>query len=291
MYDERVLPQTGSVLGIDVGYSETRKTTAFCGLSWTRHSIDWLFASARADSSSREDALIAVRSGKESEFIAVAIDGPLRPRLQVLSAYRTAECLLSRGAFQKRGKPGQTSSKNGRELHDHATRLAKMVLADYSDDIHPRPFSATAGVYEAFPNLFLGVLCDVGRYPVRPKHRRWTDCLFPLVATKLEKLIQSLLPDRSIAKPLSSETDHEQVAALACAITALAAAGGECVAVGSRIDGYIVLPPLSRWGDSDKGERWAERELRNNVRDLSSKTAVVHPPEIYAVLQLRDYGP
>src|SRR5260370_28469162 len=52
-------------------------------------------------------------------------------------------------------------------------------------------------VYEAFPNLFLGVLCAEPDYPVRPsKGRCWTDCLFPLVASQLDKLIQTLLPQR-----------------------------------------------------------------------------------------------
>ena len=293
LYSGRVLPQTGSVLGVDVGYSKTKKTTAFCRLSWSRRNIEWRFASAMADPSSREKALAAVCSGTgESDFLSVAIDGPLRPGLHLLYTYRTAECLLSRGAFQKRGKPGPTNGGSGPKLHQHATRLAELVL-DHSD-VKPTemPFSAAdLAVYEAFPNLFLGVLCDDVEYPNRPaKGRYWTDCLFPLVTTKLDRLLRNLLPRRRPCKLLSSEGDHEEVAALTCAITALVAAAGNCIAVGSRTDGYVVLPPLPDWGFSPKRERWAERELRHNVQGLSCDGARVHPSEIYSGRQLLDWS-
>jgi hypothetical protein len=285
----RVLPETGRVLGIDVGYSKTKRTTAFCCLSWTEDGLDWSFSSATAEPSSREKAFVAVRGRDVPRFLSVAIDGPLRPGLHVRCAYRTAECVLSRGAFQKRGKPGQTHAGSGPELHKHATLLAQMVLQDCPVDRAQLPFSASTGVYEAFPNLFLGVLCDERRYPDRPpKRRRWTDCLFPLVATRLDKLIRSLLPNRRLSRRLTSEEGHEEVAALTCAITALTAAAGQCVAVGARCDGYIVLPPLSYWGVSAKGERWAERELRNIVCHLSCDKVGVQPPEIYSGADLLD---
>ena len=133
------------------------------------------------------------------------------------------------------------------------------------------PFSVwTSGVYEAFPNLFLGVLCAEQEYPVRPtKGRCWTDSLFPLVAKRLTELIQTLLPERSFAS-IASTVGHETIAALTCAVTALAAAAGQCVAVGDPTDGYIVLPPLLFWGLSAEGEPWAERELRVILGRLSS---------------------
>ncbi len=250
-----VLPQSGRVLGVDVGYSETKRTTAFCCLSWTQDRIDCSESSATAANTSREQALLAVGGQDKSQFLSIAIDGPLRPHLRVLDAYRTAECLLSRGAFQKRGKPGQTNAGSGPELHKHATLLAEMVLRDSKVGPAKMPFSASSfGVYEAFPNLFLGVLCDERNYPVRPsKGRYWTDCLFPLVASRLDKLIGTLLPQRRFTSVASTD-GHEPIAALACAVTALAAAAGQCVAVGASTDGYIVLPPISFWGSSAEGE-------------------------------------
>jgi len=144
------------------------------------------------------------------------------------------------------------------------------------------------GVYEAFPNLFLGVLCDERKYPVRPsKGRYWTDCLFRLVASRLDKLIRTLLPQRRFTSVASTD-GHEPIAALVCAVTALAAAAGQCVAVGASTDGYIVLPPIPFWGSSAEGERWAERELRKIVCRLSWDKVGVHSPTIYCGADLLD---
>src|SRR5207253_396107 len=61
-------------------------------------------------------------------LLGVAIDGPLTHGLRLIPHYRVADALLSRGAFQKRGKPGQTSSPVGQQLHRHATDLANLAL-------------------------------------------------------------------------------------------------------------------------------------------------------------------
>jgi hypothetical protein len=285
----RVLPESGRVLGIDVGYAPKKRTTAFCSLSWTRNRIDWSISCATAERRSREQALRSVAGRARPQFISVAIDGPLKPGLGACSNYRTAECVLSRGAFQTRGKPGPTNGGSGPKLHKHATMLAKMVLQDCAVESAQMPFSAcSAGVYEAFPNLFLGVLCAETVYPVRPSRaRRWTDCLFPLVATQLNDLIQKLLPDREV-QGVESTSGHDPIAALTCAVTALAAAAGQCVAVGDPTDGYMVFPPLSIWGLSAVGERWAERELRNILCRLCTDNVGVQPPKIYQGAELLD---
>ncbi len=285
-----VLPETGRVLGIDVGYSLTKRTTAFCHLTWTKDRIDWTVSSATAELLCRKQALRAVQSQNKQPFLSVAIDGPLRPRLRVRYTYRTAECVLSRGAFQKRGKPGQTNAGSGPPLHKNATSLAKMVRQYCSIGSAQMPFSASNdAVYEAFPNLFLGVLCDEREYPVRPsKGRCWTDCLFPIVASRLEKLIQTLLPERRF-EGVQRTAGHEPIAALTCAITALSAAAGQCVAVGARTDGYIVLPPLSLWGLSvDQAEPWAERELRDIQQRLAFDKRSVQASQIYCGAKLWD---
>jgi len=231
----------------------------------------------------------AVRGSDESPFVSLAVDGPLRPNLELLYKYRTAECLLSRGSFQKRGKPGPTNGGSGPELHKHATRLAQMVLRECEVEATKMPFSASnCGVYEAFPNLFLGILCEEQDYPMRPSRGRyWTDCLFPLVASRLDKLIRALLPQRNF-EGVAKTNGHEPIAALVCAVTALAASDGQCVAVGSPADGYIVLPPIQLWGASAKDDSWAKRELREIVRRLSQKRVVVYSPKIYCGENLLD---
>lgn len=286
------LPDFGRVLGIDVGYSPTRPTTAFCSLSWTPSAINLLQSRATADRLGREQALHTIRGTSGLPFLGLAIDGPLRPGLDERLEYRTAECLLSRRLFQKRGKPGQTNAGSGPQLHKHATMLAKLALESCPVSASIMPFSmSTLGVYEAFPNLFLGVLCAECEYPNRPRQRRrWTDCLFPLVAGQLDRLIESLLPGRQF-QGVAATIGHEPVAALTCAITALVAAAGEGVAVGSQMDGFIVLPPYAFWGVSANGKKWAERELRAILERLSREESNIRRPQIYEGAVLLDWAP
>lgn len=164
-----------------------------------------------------------------------------------------------------------------------------MVLEHCEVESTRMPFAATTGVYEAFPNLFLGVLCNESEYPVRPSKRRcWTDCLFPLVNRRLDEIIQTVLPGRQFTT-VAAMSGHEAVAALTCAITALVAAAGRCIAVGDPTDGYIVLPPMYFWGlSANREERWAKRELRNNLCRLSCGKTGALPAQIYDGHELLD---
>lgn len=219
-----------------------------------------------ADEACRRSALRALGVSNKS-LLAIAIDGPLRPSLSVEFKYRAAECLLSRGAFQKRGKPGQSHAGSGPELHRHASLLAEIVLSESNIEAARSPFAAhTTAIYEAFPNLFLGVMCDECSYPDRPtKRRHWTDTLFPLVQPRVDYLLSALLPHRN-QNGFSKIDGHEPIAAYTCAITAVCAAAGVAVAVGALEDGFMVLPPRKFWGSSADGGLWAERELRDNFR-------------------------
>jgi hypothetical protein len=119
---------------------------------------------------------------------------------------------------------------------------------------------------EAFPNLFLGVLCDETDYPQKPaKKRKWTDSLHPLVKPKLEGLLRLLLPSRQQGASLDI-ADHEEIAAFTCAVTALCVTARRFAGVGSRMDGLIILPPSDLWGKetTDAGP-WAETVLRRNL--------------------------
>lgn len=275
-----LLPESGRVLGIDVGYSDRGKTTGFCVLSWNSQEIDWHLQNTGTDEESRIRAIENLLPGTPGSVLAVAIDGPLRPHLIVDPlTFRSCESLLSRGQFQKRGKPGPTNGGSGRQLHDHATRLTHFAIKQ----THILPSAHTPvihahAVVEAFPNLFLGVLCDEADYPHPTKRRKWTDCLYPKLKEKLEDLLLSLLPGRKINGDWRIK-DHEKIAALVCALTALGVAAQQFVAVGSAGDGYIFLPPANKWGQSSTAsESWAERELRLNIKAVARH---FHGPVVY----------
>jgi hypothetical protein len=265
------LPEQGHVLGIDVGYASTRKTTGFCAVSWDAQVVCWSCTKTGKNCDDRAGALRQLL-GDRRQVLVVAVDGPLRRDLQLdSSTCRTAEKLLSRGKFQRRGKPGPANAGSGPRLHQEATDLAKFALKQLSvAKAGHEPRIDERAVVEAFPNMFLGVLCDETNYPKKPERkRRWTDTLYPVVRPRLEAMVRCFLPLRNLRGNLEIG-DHEEIGALACAMTALCVAAKRFVAVGSEVDGYIILPPSDWWGrQSDGTVAWARVELLKNLKSVA----------------------
>ncbi|HUF93864.1 MAG TPA: hypothetical protein VMR23_15930 [Candidatus Limnocylindria bacterium] len=256
-----MIPARGCVLGIDVGWSECGKTTGMAVLWWDEAEVRWTCTTVSSREEDRTAVLDAITPEGYDDVLAVGVDGPLLPGLVERPTYRCAEMLLTWGAFGKRGKPGAGNAGNGPRLHQEATTLASLALrrgnvapARHAANIHER------AVVEAFPNLFLGVLCSTAQYPLRPRGRRWTDALFPLVLSCLDGMLTSFLPGRRFPV-MRAVSGHDVIAGFVCALTALCIVAGRYVAVGAHADGFIVLPPHDVWGSSS----WAERALRANV--------------------------
>ena len=254
-----------AVLGIDVGWSARKPTTGLCLIEWTNREINLRCSEARVNENDRQKKLERLIQGRR--LLAVGIDGPLIPKLETVNQYRAAEALLSRGKFQRRGKPGPTNGGSGPKLHEQATRLAKLVIntqnvgpATYRYRIHKK------AVVEAFPNAFLAVLHPDEDFPGKPMvNRRWTDTLFPLVKKELGQLLETLLPQHKPSFGLNDIRGHEEIASFVCALTALCVVAARCVAVGDQRLGYIVLPPLELWGASMASSgKWARDALRGN---------------------------
>lgn len=199
-------------------------------------------------------------------MLGVGVDGPLARDLMHVQHYRAAEAILSRGKLQKRGKPGQTSSPTGQQLHLHATDLARLAIqeavvaeAAHADAIHP------LRIVEAFPNAFLLALLEESRIP--RLNRDASDRFWPIAAEPfegLDRVFQLLLPGRQVQPAPGLLTDHEERAALVCALTALSVVADTFVAVGDPVYGDIVLPGISVWGDS--GSRsWLLAEVEANA--------------------------
>ncbi len=80
--------------------------------------------------------------------------------------------------------------------------------------------------------------------------------------------VRCLLPLRNLRGNLEIG-DHEEIDAFACAMTALCVAARRFVAVGSEVDGYIILPPSNCWGrGSDGAVAWARVELLKNLKSV-----------------------
>ncbi len=262
-----LLPESGAVLGLDVGFSPTRRSSAACRLAWDARGITWSLARFRARPEERDAALADLLG--PTPLLAAALDGPLRAELDVIGRYRAAERLLTRRLGRRIGKPGQSSTPLGRALNAasndcaHAVlRLGRLAPAAHAERVHDLALA------EAFPSAFLGVMLpEPERLPARRADR--SDVFFRHLATPdeatpdgtLPALLAFLLPGRRPAPPLVTVTHHDERAALVCALTALCLAAGHFTTAGDARDGWIILPPRRFVRD------WAREALCTNAHE------------------------
>ena len=258
------VPAEGSVLGIDIGWSETQRSSAVCRLSWDDRDIQWTTDRFRATTSEREETIGRV-AGK-NKLLAVAIDGPLRQSFDLIGRYRSAERLLSRGELSKRiGKPGQSSSPNGQRLNVEANKTAEFVKrrcrvrrAKHAVQIDELT------IVEAFPTTFLGTMIE---HPPPLHGRKRSDVYFAHLAESrsFDRFAQRLLGGRTWIREPRDIRNHDDRAAFVCALTALSVAAGEFTAVGDERDGWIILPP--QWAFAD----WAWTAASETARREASE--------------------
>ena len=195
------------------------------------------------------DAHPVRRAQARSGMFALVDEGLQQPGPVAVEAL---EVLAQRGApaqqgvqLSKRiGKPGQSSSPNGRKLNEQASRSAELVkkLCRIRTATH-RPRIDSYAIVEAFPTTFLGVMIDRPEMLHRPRQR--SDRYFAHLANgqHLDQCLAGLLPYRQPALPTRGVGNHDERASLVCALTALYVAAGSFGAVGDCNDGWIILPP------------------------------------------------
>lgn len=254
-----MLRPTGSVLGVDVGFSPQRATSAVCRLDWDKERVTWSIARFRYDERERE-TVIAELGGK-TRLEAAAFDGPLRRGFDVIGRYRTAERMLTSRLLAKIGKPGQANAPVGKRLNAAANLCAESVrrLCDLAPAVHAHSIDPLA-IVEAFPTAFLGLMiADPAALKVRRNNR--SDVYFQHLASSgaLDRLVAGPLPGRSLARPFASVAHHDDRASLVCALTSLCVASGAFTAVGDDADGWIILPPAGAI------EPWALAALEANA--------------------------
>jgi hypothetical protein len=208
----------------------------------------------------------------ERHLIAAAFDGPLDSRLGAIGIYRGAERILTRGIARHIGKPGQCNAPNGRLLNGAANAAAEAVLALGGLDaaLHAAAIHARA-IVEAFPTSFLGMLLDVAETQ-RAGSRARSDIYFVRASEgrgggRLGALLRGLLPGRRLDRPLASFTNHDERAAVVCALTALCVARRRYVAVGDPVHGFVVMPPPAARAGAPGLQPWALALLRANAGD------------------------
>ena len=238
------LPAAGSVLGVDVGYSAKNRSSAVCRLDWNATEIKLTIDRFRALEPERFDVLSAVA---DRRLIVAAFDGPLRSDLKVIGKFRLAEKLLTLRLRPFIGKPGQASAPVGKQLNAAANECAEIVLGLdlVNASVHDHAIHSVA-IVEAFPSSFLGVLIEDPKSLSARRSKRSDDFFVHLAKEGLlNRLIEHHLPGRQLTKTFNTITNHDDRAAVVCALTALAVAAGDYVVVGDKNDGWIILPPRS----------------------------------------------
>lgn len=243
---------SGVYLGIDAGYSKTVRSTGICVL---RPGTPKPIVAVRVWADETLQAVESILAGDIPT--AIGIDAPLVPiegkALYRLSRkYRECERHLSGGVFQKRCKPGPTNSPRGYALHRQATKVANVLATQFEGS----PIS------EAFPNAFLGVMLPdkvFCRWIPRGKKSDefWAHCF--ISQGSMWKLLPALFgrDAREIFYAARLVTNHDERAAVVCALTARCAHAG----IGSPCtgqDGEIILPPAGFI------QPWAKDHLRKN---------------------------
>lgn len=260
-------PEAGAVLGIDVGCSPTRRSSAVCRLDWSVSTIAWTVARFRALDGERERAIAETAGG--APLLCVAIDGPLRRGFDIIGTYRTAERMLSRRLPAHIGKPGQSSTPVGMRLNAHANACALAILR--TGLVAPAAWTVRideAAIVEAFPSTFLGLMIEEPARLKTSRAKRSDDYFVHLSENgALAALLHALLPGRSLQCDLSAIRNHDERAALVCALTALGMACGEFTAVGDE-NGWIILPPRHAIRD------WAWPLLESNAEQPDQLRAI-----------------
>jgi predicted RNase H-like nuclease len=156
------LPESGAVLGVDIGWDKKKKTTSVCLISWSNVSVSIeISPNILFKYSDQDDAKAVAKAAKKlanGKILSItAIDGMIMPDLsKAPKKYRYAEQCLSRGAFKKFGKPGQASSGNGQKLATQASIVAQELGRTL--DLGTTTSLISGQIIEAFPNAFLATL-------------------------------------------------------------------------------------------------------------------------------------
>lgn len=239
-----------NLLGVDVGFSKTQRSTGVACLHGDKLSL----YRATSDWENRRDQL---PQGFSPDMIA--IDGPLLPHLIDSNRARNCEQFFSRGLFCRRCKPGLSHFGTGYDLRKAAYETAHQ----FGKHFFGTGYNLNSRIVEAFPNLFLGVMVSDADYLAMPKLRRGQkfDWLYGRAIEKLAVAGTLAGLPGFVCERVIVEADHELRAALVCLATAGLALNGKAVRAGCDDGGWFWLPPIELW------EPWAVEAARINLDD------------------------
>ncbi len=254
------------VAGIDTGLTLIKRTSGVCRTGASGEIVGHTYI----DRASRSAAL-----GPAIVYSALAIDAPVLPGGHLDYSRRACERVFAWKPFQKRCKPGASHvSGTGQALRRAGVETAMAFFESVSSQDLAKAFPRVItgrNIVEAFPNAFLGVSLPASVFSVSLKRGVKFDWLYDTwLDQSAIKQLQGLLSwDREeFWRAVWQNKQHDERAALVCAMTAVCVLRGSYVAVGDERGGYFFLPPWSTWAS------WARQSLDSNRRDARLVTPV-----------------
>jgi hypothetical protein len=206
-----------NLMGVDVGFSKTRRTTGIACLEGDHLTVERV-------GTAWESRETKIPKGFQPSLIA--IDGPLVPLGCDQTIRRHVDFVFIHAPFHNRCRAGLSHHGVGLELRqasrDASTQFGRLLASSAS--ANGDSVRREGPIVEAFPNAFLGVLMPEVELLAAPKFKRGRcfDWLYDQMVTsgRLESLLSRNLdlPD-VVWNRLRSETNHELRAALICLLT------------------------------------------------------------------------
>lgn len=241
-----------ALLGVDVGFSEQRRTT---GLAWFSNGGVQTTITGSSWSERERDLPAGIT------FRLAALDAPIVPDRG--AGPRGCEYIFYGSAFARRCRPGLSHYGRGLGLRNAGARAAKEFAAVLVRDALPYGPSVFASlpIIEAFPNTFMGLLLPEGRFLSWSTSLRLakSDWLYEQLIELgiLRKLLDRLvLNDSRFRNVFEQTTNHDQRAALVCLLTAMFAVDRTATIIGDKHGGWFWLPPIDLWAG------WAQDSLK-----------------------------
>jgi hypothetical protein len=255
-----------SYLGIDPGWSATKKTTGLCRIEIRNGANELKFDSVGNDPLSRVHALSSLVIDGVS---GIGIDGPITNGFELTKRLRPVDSMLSKGKFQSRGKAGAINGGAGPKLHAEATWWA-IEAASLAIGTAPDWAPSEKLVVESFPSAFLSVMHPDAKFPING--RPWSTTLLarPPVRRALDSLVNDVLGGGEIHWDTIDNCSPHEADAFLCALSAALVDAGDFIAVGDHILGFMVLPPVSLFGGNEFGDPWALNEISTNLSAVRS---------------------
>jgi predicted nuclease with RNAse H fold len=248
------------VAGLDIGLALQRRTSGVATIIGRHISLGRVRGGAQACA-----PIIST-----APFRVIAIDGPILPAESDLRTLRAVERLFASGYFQRRCKPGFSHvAGTGLQLRACAGSAADRlgVAAILNEMSPPFPRVRPGNIVEAFPNAFLGVCLEERCYSEMPVLRRGRkfDWLYDQWVRR-DLVARLPLPAGlgELSELFARTANHEERAAVICALTALLTTCGTFTAVGDHTGGWFFLPPWEVW------EPWARDAVEAGCERLNA---------------------